>query len=244
MPRLRLPGAVVLSVLALAAACSRRALTADAGDVPDAVADGTAIDTADAPPATDVIRFCPLPGPISGQSCSDAIPGLVCFYGDAEPLNCSNRCECRDQSWICDRFCTTGADGSFDQGSDVVADAARDALAEGGVDGDGDGGGIPCGLGLTCFGTDICVTLNLCGGPVNCQYEPDGGECPAGSMLSTNCPSGRPGCIPDCPGPSYRCVPRPAACGAALSCACVTADICPFTTCISAQGRGVFCANS
>jgi hypothetical protein len=44
-------------------------------------------------------------------------------------------------------FCT-GADGSVDE---VITDA--------------DGSGIPCGSGLTCYGTDVCVTLNLCGGP-------------------------------------------------------------------------------
>jgi hypothetical protein len=43
------------------------------------------------------------------------------------------------------------------------------AIADGAGDG---GGGIPCGSGLTCSGTDICVSLNLCGGPVNCQDVP------------------------------------------------------------------------
>lgn len=122
-----------------------------------------------------------------------------------------------------------GADGPLDG-----------AIADAGGDG---GSGIPCGIGLTCSGTDICVTLNLCGGPVDCRIMPDGGECPAGSTLYPDCPSGQPGCIPDCPGPSYRCEPRPAGCGAALSCACLP-GVCPFTSCISAQGRNVFCANS
>ena len=228
MPRHQVTRVVVFYALSLVAACSRRALTADAGDVPDAVADGGAIDTTDAPPAGDVPRFCPLPGPITGQSCSDSIPGIACFYGDAEPLNCSTRCECRNQSWICDRFCA-GADGSV---ADAVADSGSDS-----------GGGIPCGIGLSCYGTDICVTLNLCGGPVNCQDLPDGGECPAGSTLYPECQGGRPGCIPDCPGPSHRCLPPPAACGAALSCACLPAAFCPPATCFSAQGRYVICAN-
>jgi hypothetical protein len=296
-------------------------ITRDAGDVSDAVfvTDGRAFDTGatDAPSAIDVrpaidvpsaidvppgvdapgddgaSRVCPLPAPSTGQSCSGRPSGMLCFYGDAEPSVCSIRCECRGQSWICDRPCATdtcsgfspipassclvpnlrctyatgcaprelmcmtfevgapgtwvcvsgcgpcdaGMDGPLDGGVDAVADVARDAIADA-------GGGIPCGVGLTCSGTDICVTLNLCGGPVDCRDMPDGGECPAGSKLYPDCPGGRPGCIPDCPGPSYRCVPRPAACGAALSCGCVTADICPFTSCISAQGRNVFCANS
>lgn len=135
-----------------------------------------------------------------------------------------------------DAITDVAGDAMIEDARDVVADVAGDAIA--------DGGGIPCGIGLTCSGTDICVTLNLCGGPVDCRAMPDGGECPAGSKLYPDCQGGRPGCIPDCPGPSYRCVPRPAACGAGLSCACVTADICPFTSCISAQGRAVFCANS
>jgi len=272
-----------------------------ASDVPSATDVPGAVDVpppADGPPATDApSRSCPLPGPSTGQSCSDRAPGTLCYYGDAEPSGCTTRCECRGANWICDRPCSVGqcpvslpvnaylcsmptlrctyatgcapreymcmafevgapstwvcvancgpcdagADGPLDGGGDVVADAARDAIADGGGDG---GSGVPCGSGLTCFGTDICVTLNLCGGPVDCRQMPDGGECPAGTKLYPDCPGGRPGCIPDCPGPSYRCVPPPAACGAALSCACVTADVCPFTSCISAQGRNVFCANS
>jgi hypothetical protein len=349
MPRRDLTRVVVLCAFALAAACSRRYLVADAGvmisgdarDVSDAVAvaDGRASDSGitdapraidapqaidvrpaiDVPPAIDVrpaidvspaidvppagdgaSRTCPLFAPSMGQSCSDWPSGMLCVY-DAAPAGCSVRCECRGQSWLCDRPCTTGAcpgsppisvascstpnlrcsyatgcaprelmcmtfevgeqgrwvcvagcgpcdagvDGPLDGGVDAVADAARDAIADGAGDGGGDGGsGIPCGIGLTCYGTDLCVTLNLCGGPLNCQDVPDGGECPAGSKLHPDCTGGRPGCIPDCPGPSYSCVPRPAACGTALSCACVSADICPAPNCMSAQGRNVFCANS
>jgi hypothetical protein len=301
MARHDLTRVVVLSAFVLAAACSRRSLVADAGvqigadagDVRDAVAgaDGRASDTGttDAPPAVDappagdgVSRVCPLPAPTTGQSCSDRPFGTLCLYGDAEPSGCSIRCECRGQSWICDRPCATGlcpvsppvngascstptlrctyATGcaprelmctAFEVGAPanwacLGGCGSCDAGADGPLDGaiaDG-GSGIPCGLGLTCYGTDICVMLNLCGGPVNCQDVPDGGRCPAGSTLYPECQGGRPGCIPDCPGPSYSCAPRPAACGAALSCACVTADVCPFTSCISAQGRNVFCANS
>ncbi len=289
MPRRDLTRVVVLCAFALAAACSRRYLVADAGVmisgdarvVSDAVADGRASDSGitdapqaiDAPPAIDVrppidvppagdgaSRVCPQLVPSTGQSCSDRPSGMLCFY-DAPPSGCSLRCECRGQSWVCDRPCTTGAcpgsppislatcstpnlrcsyatgcaprelmcmtfevgaqgswvcvagcgpcdagvDGPVDGGVDAVADAARDAIAEGGVDSGGDGGsGIPCGPGLTCSGTDICVGLNLCGGPVDCRYEPDGGVCPAGSTLSPNCPTGKPGCIPDCPGTSYQ----------------------------------------
>ena len=145
-------------------------------------------------------------------------------------------------SWVCVAGCgpcDAGVDGPLDGGIDAVTDVAGDAI----VDGAGDSGsGIPCGIGLTCSGTDICVTLSLCGGPVNCQDVPDGGQCPPGSTLNSSCPTGRPGCIPDCPGPSYRCAPRPAACGAALSCACVSAEVCP-ANCISAQGRNVSCNN-
>ena len=147
-------------------------------------------------------------------------------------------------TWVCVRGCgpcDAGVDGALDGGVDAVADAARDAIAEGGGDG---GSGIPCGMGLTCFGTDICVTSNLCGGPVNCQDVPDGGQCPAGSTLYPECQGGRPGCIPDCPGPSYRCEPRPATCGAALTCSCLPASVCPAITCAGAQGRAVLCANS
>src|SRR3954471_23796421 len=81
-----------------------------------------------------------------------------------------------------------GVDASADVTSDAgPADVARDATGDVVVTGDGDGGtGIPCGAGLTCYGTDLCVTLNLCGGPLRCDALPDGGRCPDGSTLNAS----------------------------------------------------------
>ena len=192
--------------------------------------------------ATDTCSGFP---PIATSSC--LTPNVRCTYATGcapRELMCMTLEVGGPGTWVCVRGCgpcDAGVDGALDGGVDAVADAARDAIAEGGGDG---GNGIPCGMGLTCFGTDICVTSNLCGGPVNCQDVPDGGQCPAGSTLYPECQGGRPGCIPDCPGPSYRCEPRPATCGAALTCACLPASVCPAITCASAQGRAVLCANS
>ena len=102
---------------------------------------------------------------------------------------------------------------------------------------------LACGPALTCHGTDLCVTLNLCGGPQRCDAVPDGGQCPAGSTLNSSCPGGEPGCMPDCPGPTFSCAPRPAACAPTLDCNCVGSSFCPSSGCVIAGGRAVFCAN-
>jgi hypothetical protein len=142
-----------------------------------------------------------------------------------------------------------GIDASPEVTADVAVDAvaaevARDAVGDVIVTADGDaGGGLPCGAGLTCYGTDLCITLNLCGGPMRCDALPDGGQCPAGSTFNSSCPGGPPGCVPNCPGPSYLCKPRPAACAAAVDCSCLDFSFCPSSGCVHAEGRAVFCAN-
>jgi hypothetical protein len=99
-------------------------------------------------------------------------------------------------------------DASPDATADVTVDAgaaevARDAIADVVVTTDGDAGpGIPCGAGLSCYGTDLCVTLNLCGGPLRCDVLADGGQCPAGSTFNSSCPGGQPGCVPESPPPA------------------------------------------
>lgn len=148
------------------------------------------------------------------------------------------------------------ADGGARDGVDAGAEAARDGatgtdapLADGGVDAPpADGGvdappadgGISCGS-ASCAGDDLCVTVSTCGGAVICTDLPDGG-CPTGTT-QTQCPTGRPGCTPNCPAPTSSCKPRPAACGATISCLCITPDTCGGPSCASASGRNVFCAN-
>jgi hypothetical protein len=139
-----------------------------------------------------------------------------------------------------------GNDLRAEVAGDAIADVARDAIADiaGEASADADGTAIPCGDGVTCTGTDLCLTLNLCGGPLNCLDVPDGGLCPPGSTLNPSCPMvvGRPGCTPDCPGWSYRCAPRPPACGGTLSCSSCP-GVCQGLSCLSASERGAFCAN-
>jgi len=125
--------------------------------------------------------------------------------------------------WVCADNC------SCDAGAD-----ATDAPAN----------GIYCGGGVTCYGTDICVIVNGCGGPVNCQDTIDGGQCPPGSTLNPDCPTGRPGCVPDCTNPPPTCAPKPASCTAGITCGCLPAGFCPIGGCTQAEGRVAFCANS
>jgi hypothetical protein len=104
-------------------------------------------------------------------------------------------------------------------------------------------GELACGGGVTCYGTDICVIVNGCGGPVNCQDTIDGGQCPPGSTLNPDCPTGRPGCVPDCTPPPPTCAPKPATCTVGISCGCLPAGFCPIGGCTQAEGRVAFCAN-
>jgi hypothetical protein len=127
-------------------------------------------------------------------------------------------------------------DGTADVGGDNGADAAGDTNADTG------GSQINCGGGLTCDEGDLCVTMTWCGGPVNCLDVPDSGECPGGSTLNPSCPSGRPGCVPECPAPTFKCASRPAACGATINCFCAR-EVCAPSSCFLAGGTGVTCAN-
>jgi len=137
-----------------------------------------------------------------------------------------------------------GADGGLEAGATtgidaVRADGGRDASADGAI-ADGDSGAIPCGA-ITCTGTDLCVEILGCGGPLNCMGEIDAGVCPSGSTYNTNCLSvtGR-ACAPDCPPPSYICAPRPAACTGTPDCNCL-ASFCRIGSCLGVQGRLVEC---
>jgi len=116
-----------------------------------------------------------------------------------------------------------------------------DSITGGGDDADGGGGSIPCGT-LTCTGTDLCVSIAGCGGPLNCVDQIDAGVCPPGSTRNTTCSqvTGLP-CMPDCPPPTYFCAPRPAACAGAISCACIDRSVCMFGMCVGAQDRMVGC---
>jgi len=138
-----------------------------------------------------------------------------------------------------------GADaaGGLDLGGGDAGhgDAAHDATT--GTDAPAaDGGALACGS-MTCTGDDLCVTVSTCGGAVQCTDLPDGGSCPTGTTQMV-CPTGRPGCVAGCPPPTSSCRPRPAACGATISCTCITSTTCGGPSCASASGRSVFCANS
>jgi hypothetical protein len=102
--------------------------------------------------------------------------------------------------------------------------------------------GLYCGGGVTCYGTDLCVIVKSCGGPVNCEDTIDAGQCPPGSTLNADCPTGRPGCVPDCTPPPPTCAPKPASCTVGVNCGCLPVGLCPGT-CWQAEGRVVFCAN-
>ena len=141
-----------------------------------------------------------------------------------------------------------GVDGSADAGADAVArDVRSDANADlAGADGADGGGGetIPCGA-ITCTGTDLCVETVACGGPLNCMETTDAGACPPPTHLDQRCRSatGREGCVPDCPPPSFACVPRPATCTGALDCSCLGGSFCGFGSCLGVQGRQAECGN-
>jgi hypothetical protein len=78
----------------------------------------------------------------------------------------------------------------------------------------GDAAGTACGSS-TCAATQVCVRTQTQGGAVLCPQ--DGGQCPDGYDLSGGC------CVMT---PSYGCVARPSACGAAVTCACAMATLC------------------
>ena len=335
MPRRDLTRVVVLCAFALAAACSRRYLVADAGvmisgDARDgsdavAVADGRASDSGitdapqaiDVPPAIDArpaIDVPPADRRAAGRrrgvarlspSCAQHRAELqrpavrhALLLGDAEPSNCSIRCECRGQSWICDRPCTTGAcpgsppislatcstpnlrcsyatgcaprelmcmtfevgaqgswvcvagcgpcdagvDGPVDGGVDAVADAARDAI-----------GGWrrrwrqrhPVRHRPHLFRhrhlRDVEPVRRPGGLPGRARWWRVSGGIDAEPQLSdreTGLRSRLPGSelSAACRGP-----PPAAPRSAAPACPPTSAQ---FTSCISAQGRNVFCANS
>lgn len=175
---------------------------------------------------------CPPNAPAEWSSCS--APTLTCLY----PTACGERrLQCNafeigaPAYWSCSSNC------SCDAGADAASDSATDTRS------DAPETGLYCGGGVTCYGTDVCVILNDCGGPVNCQDTIDAGQCPPGSTLNPSCPGGRPGCIPDCTPPAPICMPKPAACTSGLNCGCVPFGFCPLGMCWRAEGRVAYCAN-
>ena len=140
-----------------------------------------------------------------------------------------------------------GGDGGFDVGTDVGVDGAtaeveRDANGAEKITDTGSGA-YACGA-ASCGGSDLCVETAGCGGPLNCKDANDAGVCPPGTTYNPNCLSvtSNAGCTPDCPPPSYACVPRPAACTGTLDCSCLDASFCKIGTCQSARDRSVLCA--
>jgi len=178
-----------------------------------------------------------------------AIAALIAVALAALPASCNQRALSPGDAGGVGQVGIDGAtDAMTDRGFDTVgADVARDTsadgvFADGGGDAGGDAGAIACG-GMSCTGTDLCVTFDLCGGPANCTDLPASNVCPPGTTYYATCPPGnRPGCMPNC-SPSYGCARRPTACNATLDCTCAMAACNGMGTCVFASGRGVLCAN-
>jgi len=112
--------------------------------------------------------------------------------------------------------------------------------SDGGVDAARDLPPGPCGDAATCPTGELCVS-HQDGTSVTCTAVPANGNCPAGTLATSNCPDGGP---PGCLGGgavTYGCQTRPAGC-ATLSCACATA-LCAPDSCIAAANEHVACGS-
>src|SRR5512138_3122034 len=124
-----------------------------------------------------------------GRDAEVAVLALLAIASLVLPAACNRRALVEEDAGGTGRVgIEAGVDTALTSGADV---AARDGRAnEDAADVDA-GATIPCGPSLTCTGTDLCLTVNLCGGPLRCDDLADGGQCPPGSTLNPDCPGGR-----------------------------------------------------
>jgi hypothetical protein len=105
------------------------------------------------------------------------------------------------------------ADTAIDQSADTAIDQNADTAIDQRPDAGSDGAALRCGT-TSCAAGEVCVRRQVVGGAC---FTPGDASCPPGFSAGSPC------CVPD---PSYRCAPRPAACGTGLDCACASATLC------------------
>jgi hypothetical protein len=116
---------------------------------------------------------------------------------------CGTGSSCSTTDWTCDPSTKTW--DAVEDNIACLADAGRGPEDAGGSD----AGSTPCGTS-SCSGGEVCVETTSGGGA--CLAPADGGACP-GTGTGPCCNSYT----------SYVCSPRPAGCGADVSCACAKA---------------------
>jgi hypothetical protein len=134
------------------------------------------------------------------------VAGAACTAGATA---CASSESCGSPVWTCDT-----STQRWDEAISNVACPADGGIAhDGGHAADGDhvtdAGSTPCGTSA-CTPDQVCVETTSGGGA--CLSPPDGGVCP-GSATGPCCNTYV----------GYACAPRPAACGANLTCACAKA---------------------
>jgi hypothetical protein len=172
--------------------------------------------------------------------------GQTC--GATGPLCCSGLACCYDSNG--QASCVPGVcTGS--QGGHGGTGGALGAGGQGGATGGAGGHGTACGSGTPCAAGQVCVHPSCGGGVPFCEKLPDGGQCPSGWSLTTNCTAGGggPGCTPPaCTPPAPFCADVPAACSGTPSCNCLPGDVCVQNggsgSCEFANASGVTCGSA